>query len=73
MNIQLPKPKEIEINRCYVCLIGQNEELCKITRHHLTPDWKVVCYYSGKDLYVGSLAECRDWLHDRLLIVRRAK
>ena len=73
LSIQIPKPKDIEVNRWYVSLIGQSEELCKITRHHLTPDWKVVCYYTGRDLFAGSLAECRAWLCDRLLIVRRAK
>lgn len=73
MNIQLPKPKDIEINRWYVSLIGQSEELCKITRHYLSSDWKVVCYYTGRDLFAGSLAECRTWLHDRLLIVRRQR
>lgn len=69
--INLPKLKDIEVNRWYVCLIGQREELCKITRHHLTADWKIVCYYSGKDLYAGSLADCRKWLYDRLMIIRR--
>lgn len=71
MSIQIPKAKDIEVNRWYVTLIGQSEELCKITRMYLTGDWKIVCYYSGKDLFAGTLAECRTWLCERLLIVRR--
>lgn len=75
----IPEPKSIEINRWYVCLIGQSEELCKITRHYITGPytnlpkgtWKVVCYYTGKDLFSGSLSDCRLWLRDRLYLIRR--
>lgn len=68
--IKIPTVKDIEINRWYVCLIGKNEELCKICHMHLTSDWKVVCYYSGKDLFAGSLAECRRWLLERIKLMR---
>lgn len=79
-NIQIPEPKSIEINRWYVCLIGQSEELCKITRYYITDPyvpnkknsgWEVVCYYTGRDLFSGSLADCRLWLRDRLYLLRR--
>lgn len=69
--IQLPKLTDIEINRWYVCLIGQSEELCKITRFYLTADWKVVCYYTGRDMFVGSLSDCRKWLYDHLMLIRK--
>ena len=73
----IPKVSDIEINRWYVCLIGQVEELCKVTRCFVTDcngvmlgQYKVVCYYTGKDLFVGELSECRKYLREKLLIRR---
>lgn len=71
---QIIKSKNIEINRFYNCLIGDSYELCKIHRW-FTDDVKtgvrvfnyaVSCYYTGKDLFVGTLAECREWLAERI-------
>lgn len=76
--MSLPEVRDIELGRWYVCLIGNSEELCKVVRS-LIPDparvmvicYKVVCYYSGKELYSGKLNECRSWLRDRLQVVRK--
>lgn len=75
----IPDIKDIEINRWYCCLIGCDEELCKVTRALIKDPntgvtvicYKVVCYYTGKDLYTGALNECRDWLRQRLQIIRK--
>ena len=75
----IPDVKSIEINRWYVCLIGQSEELCKVTRAYYTDPytnqtkgtWKVVCYYTGKDLFSSTLDDCKMWLRDRLQLIRR--
>lgn len=64
----------IDINRYYQCIIDGKEELCKIVRHvimdvntsELVFCYRVDCYYYGHELYVGSLAECREWLLMRL-------
>ena len=79
MSINIPSIKDIEVNRWYVCLIGASEELCKITRcvieDHMTGTkffcWRVVCYYTGKDLYVGELGDCKQWLLNHLKLIRR--
>ena len=75
----IPNVKDIELNRWYCCLIGSSEELCKITRALIKDPntgvtaiaYKVVCYYTGIDLYVGSLTDCRIWLRDRLQLIRK--
>lgn len=71
------KVKDIELNRYYLCRIqGSNQhELCKIVR--CLPDintngtrvywYKTVCYYTGKDLYIGTLAQCRQWMMDHMI------
>lgn len=66
--INIPKLSDITTNRWYVTLINGNEELCKIKRMYLTPDWEVVCYYSGKVLFAGTLIDCRKWLLERVKI-----
>ena len=79
MSINIPSIKDIEVNRWYVCLIGVSEELCKVTRGLIIDQatgskvfcWKVVCYYTGKDMYVGQLGECRQWLLNHLQLIRR--
>lgn len=77
--MDLPKVTDIELNRWYVCLIGESEELCKVTRTLIKDPntgvnvlcYKVVCYYTGRDLYTGKLNECRSWLRDRLQLIRK--
>lgn len=66
--------KKIDINRYYNCLIGDSYELCKIRFWSATDvktgvrvfNYAVSCYYTGKDLFVGTLAECREWLAERI-------
>lgn len=60
--IKIPKLSDITINQWYITMINGSEEMCKIRRMYQTGDWKVVCYYSGKDLFAGTLKECREWL-----------
>ena len=67
-DIKIPRPKDMVINKWYNTLIGGNIELCKITHFYLAKDWSVVCYYSGKDLFVGSLSDCKKWLCERVII-----
>ena len=79
MKINIPTVKDIELNRWYVCLINSSEELCKVTRCIIQDPntgvyvgcYKVVCYYTGKDLYVGKMNECREWLLHRLQLIRK--
>lgn len=62
--------KYIDIDRYYQCIVDGKEELLKITRHKITDQatgenvfcYRVDCYYMGKELFVGSLSECREWL-----------
>ena len=75
--MQLPEVREIELNRWYVCLIDKSEELCKVVRTLYTDNsgvtvicYKVVCYYTCKDLFYGKLNECRQWLREHILIRR---
>lgn len=75
----IPEVNDIKINKWYICLIGQSEELCKVTRHSYIDrytgqckfSWKVVCYYTGKDLFAGELGDCKRWLRDRLYLIWR--
>ena len=75
----IPGIRDIEVGRWYICIIGNSEELCKVTRGVITDNktgvkvfcYKVVCYYTGKDLYIGELDECRSWLRDRLQLIRK--
>lgn len=55
----------------YNCLINR-PELCKVTQAAITDPatgvvvhaWRVVCYYTGEDVYVGSLKECKQWIDE---------
>lgn len=68
------RPKDIEINRYYNCLIGDSYELCKVRFWSVNDDktgvrvfnYAVTCYYTCKDLFVGTLAECREYLAERI-------
>lgn len=73
---RLPKASEIEVNRWYNTLINQTIELCKIRRAFniggydglAQHDWIVISYYHGKELYAGSLGDCRKWLLERIIL-----
>ena len=73
---KIPQAREIEVNRWYNTLINQNIELCKIVRAYniggyngvSVYDWKVTSYYNGKELFAGSLGECRKWLVQRIIL-----
>lgn len=74
MQKKLLTAREIEINRWYNCRIGDSDELCKVRLWSIYDErtgvrvfhYAVTCYYTGKDLYVGQLSECRSWLAERL-------
>lgn len=66
--------KQIQINTWYNCQVDDSLELCKIVRrYHVLPNnvgvatWVVVCYYTGKDLFAGSLSMCRQWIEKRYI------
>ena len=76
----------IDINRYYHCIINGREELCKITRHCIEDQttgvkvfcYRVDCFYYGKELFTGTLSECRKWLLFRVTLstlhqIRREK
>ena len=53
------------------CYYRDNNELCKITKTGLDDDntvkWKVVCYYWGNDILVGTLQECICWIEKHMI------
>lgn len=71
--------KDIDINRYYLCRVKDSDELCKIVR--CLPDvnsagtrvyyYKTVCYYTGHDLYIGTLSQCRQWMLDHMKGVQK--
>lgn len=76
---KLPELKDIELNRWYVCLIGQSEELCKVRRIPVLQytvnnieihPYQVVCYYTGKMLFSGCLTECQKFIREHILLKR---
>ena len=68
------KIRDIMLNVWYTCWYIDRSELCKVTRATIDVTsndtkvfaYKVVCYYTGKDIYVGPLKECRQWIMDHL-------
>ena len=62
-------------NQWYNCWYVDRPELCKITQAIITDTntgaevhaWRVVCYYTGKDIYTGTLKECRLWIEEHLI------
>ena len=49
------------------CYYRDNNELCKIIRSGEEADYKVVCYYWGNDIIVGSLKDCIKWIEDHMI------
>lgn len=78
MMFKLPSAREIELNRWYNTHIGDSYELCKVRLWSVYDaktgvrvfNYAVTCYYTGKDLYVGTLAQCKSWLAERVCYER---
>ena len=66
---------KISVNQWYNCQYPDHPELCKIIRAFITVPatgavvvaYKIVCYYTGQDLYTGSMAECKQWIENHLI------
>ena len=60
----------IEINTWYSCQPDKKKpgiELCKIrlmTDHSYQYKWHIVTYYDERDLFGGSLKDCKDWINN---------
>lgn len=64
---------KVLLNTWYVCNYIDSLELCKITNHRIRVNdntfvfcYKVVCYYSCNDIYVGTLADCKKWIREHI-------
>ena len=71
MGVKAMKSRFLKSNRLIIldqwvnCYYRDNDELCKITR--FGTEWKVVCYYWGNDIIVGSLKDCIKWIEEHML------
>lgn len=68
----LKSPRRIVLNEWVNCYYKDNNELCKITRSCIEIDgvdagYKVVCYYWGNDIIVGSLKDCIKWMEEHMI------
>lgn len=65
----------VDIDRWYGCYYIESNELCKVVRATIDVQetgtkvfaYKVVCYYTGKDVYIGSLADCKQWIREHVV------
>ena len=55
----------IILNQWINCYYRDGNELCKITRSD--SEWKVVCYYWGNDIIVGTLKDCISWIEKHMI------
>lgn len=66
---------KIAVDQWYNCQYPDQPNLCKVTRRFIdVPDrgqrvlaYAVVCYYTCEDVYIGSMAECKQWIEIHLI------
>lgn len=68
----LKSHRRIVLNEWVNCYYRDNNELCKITRSGIVISgedvgYKVVCYYWGNDIVVGSLQDCIKWIEEHMI------
>ena len=66
--------KRIEVNTWYNCKVDSDLELCKIVRRYKDMGnnqrvcaWTVTTYYNAKDIYSGTLGQCKKYIEERYI------
>ena len=54
----------VSFNSWFCCCLEQTNsvELCKVMRDKGTGTHRIITYYDGKEVYSGSLEQCRKWI-----------
>ena len=53
----------VSFNSWFCCCLDQTNsvELCKVMRDKGTGMHRIITYYDGKEVYSGSLYQCKKW------------
>ena len=65
----------IEVDQWYNCQYPDRPNLCKVTKCYIDDvrtgvrvrAYKVVCYYDGYEIMVGTMHECKEWILERII------